>query len=303
LEASYTPPVARLLTLGEALARRAAAPSYLELGVGAADVAELIRMAGDPALHEAAPESDDVFGPVHAWRALGQLRAAEAAEPLVRVLEERHDDDWVFEGIPEALGMIGPAALEPAAALLRRGELDLYLRVAAARSVSLAGKHHPGCRDAAIAILTRQLEAWREQWGTLNAFLVSYLIDLRAVAAAPLMRAAFAEKGVDVSVAGDWEDVQVSLGAARGPHQPTVAAARAPRAGRPAIAAGPRAPPRRRRPLCRPPQGAEGFAQGEPEAPVTPGSPSIVRESGSPGFLILGPDALLLLRIDTDMSS
>jgi hypothetical protein len=155
-----------------------------------------------------------VYAPIHAWRALGQLRAADAAEPLLRVLEERHDDDWVSEGIPEVLGMIGPAALEPAAALLARAELVTYpfLQVAAARSVAQVAQHHPDSRERAVAILTRQLEAWEEQSATLNAFLVSYLIDLRALEAVPMMRTAFAAKAVDLSVTGDWEDVQVELG-------------------------------------------------------------------------------------------
>jgi hypothetical protein len=149
---------------------------------------------------------------VHAWRALGRLRAADAAEPLTRLLEERHDDDWVFEEIPEVLGSIGPAAMPPAQALLQREEIDHFVRVAAARALSLIGARHPESRDPAVAILTRQLEGWERQHPTLNAFLVSNLVDHRAVSAAPLMRAAFEEGVVDASVCGDWEDVQVELG-------------------------------------------------------------------------------------------
>ena len=47
---------------------------------------------------------------------------------------------------------------------------------------------------------------------TLNAFLMSYLVDLKAVEAAPVMEKAFAADRVDISVQGDWEDVQIRLG-------------------------------------------------------------------------------------------
>jgi hypothetical protein len=177
-----------------------------------ADVPELIRMATDPALHEAASETAQVFAPVHAWRALRELRPAEAAEPLARLLEERREDYWVFDEVPDVLGWIGPPALPLAVALLGRVELDPYLRVVAARTVSLVGERYPEARGQAIAILARQLEAWPEQDPALNGFLITYLGDHQATDAAPLMRAAFEDHAVDTSVCGDWEDVQVKLG-------------------------------------------------------------------------------------------
>ena len=46
----------------------------------------------------------------------------------------------------------------------------------------------------------------------LNGFLINSLIDLRAVEAASLMERAFAADSVDISIMGDWEDVQIELG-------------------------------------------------------------------------------------------
>ena len=45
---------------------------YRELGVGPEHVGELIRLACDPEQFEGDPESTEVFGPLHAWRALAQ---------------------------------------------------------------------------------------------------------------------------------------------------------------------------------------------------------------------------------------
>ena len=42
------------------------------------------------------PDNDAVYAPVHAWRALGQLRAVEAVQPLLDVQDvlDKIDDDW-----------------------------------------------------------------------------------------------------------------------------------------------------------------------------------------------------------------
>ena len=73
----YPPPVSDLLTFGDC-SRIGAWPDYLALGLGPQHVPDLIRMALDEELHLADPDSLDVWSPVHAWRALGQLRAESA---------------------------------------------------------------------------------------------------------------------------------------------------------------------------------------------------------------------------------
>src|SRR5579864_7878643 len=50
-------------------------------------------------------------GKVHAWRALGQLRAVEAVEPLLELFDRLEDDDWVHEELPAVFGLIGPARI------------------------------------------------------------------------------------------------------------------------------------------------------------------------------------------------
>ncbi len=46
----------------------------------------------------------------------------------------------------------------------------------------------------------------------LNAYLISSLIDLKAVESLDLIRIAFQENTVDLAVAGDVEDIEISLG-------------------------------------------------------------------------------------------
>ena len=214
-EKSYRPPVDQLLRSGEPR-RHGTNVVYAALGLGREHVSELIRMATDDELHAGPTGSQIVWAPVHAWWALAELRAEEAIIPLLGLLRrvDENDDDWAAEDVPRVLAEIGPASLLPATEYLAdpvhgHGE---WARVAAARAIGLIGERHPETRNECVARLSAQLEQFAVQSETLNAFLVSPLLDLMAVEAAPVMGKAFASGRVDEAVLGDWEDVQIELG-------------------------------------------------------------------------------------------
>jgi HEAT repeat protein len=209
-DAAYPPPLDRLLVLGGPGLHHRAWHDYAGMGVTAAHVSELLRMAADPRLNDAPCGDPRVYAPLHAWRALGLLRAPEAAAPLVELLV-RLDDDTAREDLPRVLGMIGGPAVEPVRALLADESAELFARVAAAHALEQIGQRHSALRDRAVGLLIDQLIDWSEQDATLNAFLIDYLVELGASEAAPLMAAAFAARAVDESVRGDWEDVMVDL--------------------------------------------------------------------------------------------
>jgi HEAT repeat protein len=204
-------PLDRLLKLGAEPARRRTWPNYLSLGLEDRHVPALIRMAVDPALHATAARDAKAWAPLHAWRALGQLRAPDAAGPLILLLQ-REMDRWVLDEIPAVLGMIGPPSLRGATMLLFDEGMDEEVRIAMADAIVAVAFHHPDRRDEAAAVLAKQLEDWSRQSRRLNAYLVSDLVDLQAKEAAPLMEAAYAAGAVDVDFMGDWEDVQVDFG-------------------------------------------------------------------------------------------
>ncbi|MFL5541740.1 MAG: hypothetical protein ACJ8J0_22330 [Longimicrobiaceae bacterium] len=211
----YLPPLDQLLALGRpAVGRREPWPDYLAMGFSADDVPELVRMAVDAELVEG-DEDDDPrwYGGVHAWRALGQLRAEAAVEPLVGLLDI--DDDWASNEIPDVLGMIGPAAFEPLRLALARWSLarEPWAATGAASGLVEIAERFPELRDAAVAALAKQLRWWARQDLHLNTMLVYFLVRLRAVEAAPVIEEAFAADEVDTRWGqDDWEDVQVLLG-------------------------------------------------------------------------------------------
>ena len=205
---SYASPVNRLLSLGEP--RRNESRDYAALGLFADAVPELIRMATDEALNDGPQKSKLVWAPVHAWRALGQLRAPEAIAPLLTLFQRADDsDDWVMSDLPEALALIGAPAIEPIASFLADSTRGEWARVTAADALGHIGQAHPDLRADCVARLAKQLEKIADQPETVNTFVISALWDLRAVEAMPVIERAFASGRVDESVNGDLEDVQI----------------------------------------------------------------------------------------------
>jgi hypothetical protein len=209
----YAEPVSKLLTMGDCRGQPEW-PDYLALGLGPEQIPDLIHMVEDEELHWADSESLEVWAPLHAWRALGQLSAEAAVEPLLGLLWriEELEDDWVGEEIPVVLGMIGPAAVPKLAEFLADPLQGLWARVAAAHALAEVGQRHPDARDDCVAVLSGALDGFADHDPSLNALLINYLVDLKAVEAAPQMEKAFAADSVDISVLGDWEDAQIALG-------------------------------------------------------------------------------------------
>lgn len=207
----YHEPVSRLLALEAEPGPPEHWADYLAMGFTSADVPELIRL-----MQEAAAWNEDTteeWGPVHAWRTLGQLRAVEAVPPLVALLA-RDMSDWIAEEVPDALVMMGPPALPPlreALSGLARKD-NAWIAGLVANAIQRIGVQWPDARDEAVSILAGQFGSWADQDPELNGVLVAELLDLDAADAAPEMEAAFAAGAVDETVGGDWEDVQVAMG-------------------------------------------------------------------------------------------
>jgi len=189
-------------------------PSYQAMGFGPEHVPELIRMMLDEELYWSNRESDEVWAPIHAWRALGQLRAEEAVEPLTRTLFwiDAYDDDWVVDEMPIVFGLIGPPAIPVLADYLNDDEHGLFARATASDSLREIAERHPEARDDCIAAITETLKRFEELNRELNAFLIWSLVDMKASEASSLIERAFAANQVDEGVVGNWEYVQTELG-------------------------------------------------------------------------------------------
>src|SRR4051794_11053942 len=166
--------------------------------LGPAAVPRLIEMATAEELHGADQDSPEVWAPLHAIQLLGELGAAEAVEPLLPLLDE--DDDWLGPALAEAFGRIGRPALAPARDYLFDRARTLWARARAAAAPTPIAQRHPGLRREVVAALVARLEPAESRTPedeTLNAFVVSELLDLEAVEAESAIVRAYREDRVD----------------------------------------------------------------------------------------------------------
>ncbi|MGB8348539.1 MAG: hypothetical protein WCD86_26910, partial [Ktedonobacteraceae bacterium] len=223
---SYASPVDKLLALGKPDAYSNVWQDYTALEIGPEQIPDLIRLALDNELrydHLGDDENEDeldekqelaFWGPLHAIHALGQLHAEAAIEPLLTLFDiaDKGDDEWVLEDFPTTYAMIGPAALPVLAAFVSDSSHLLYARSYAGEAIVSIGNAYPEKRAESIDALSRALEQYEENDYELNGLLISNLLHLKAVEAAPLIEKAFEADRVEEFIVGDWDDVQVALG-------------------------------------------------------------------------------------------
>jgi hypothetical protein len=214
LGVGYATPVQELLSLGEVRSYNPSEwPDYrAQFGLQREHIGDLIRMACDAGLNQADSTSNEVWAPMHAWRALGQMRAEEAVLPLLALLRAAEDDEAAGEELPAVFGMIGQAAISPLSAFLSdRSNPEPVVSTAIAGIKEIATRH-PECRAECVGPLARLLEPGAETDPTISGLAVWALIDLGAVEAIDAIRDAFRRDAVDISIAGDVEDVEIALG-------------------------------------------------------------------------------------------
>lgn len=222
MPSAYQEPVARLLALGRPV-RGEASPDYAQLGLTAEYVPELLRLAQDQELLDADSEGPEVWGPTHAWLALGQLRAEAAIGPLLGLLDRADTDDTddsLLEDIPTALADIGSVITPAIQDYLAVPAHGLWARNTVARTLGQLAQKFPETRAPVIAILTAELRHYEEQDPTLNASYIDVLGDLRATEAADLVKAAYDAEAVDTMMIGKWEEAGYRLGALAEPPPP-----------------------------------------------------------------------------------
>ncbi len=213
---SYSPPLDRLFTFGEAeWGTRKEMPNYVaELGLTQQHVPaliEIVRMWEDEVNLPNGPAGS---APIHAWRALGQLGEVEVVEPLLNMQNRLDDenDDWYLNEFPEVFSMIGSAAVPALAAYLGNTLNGEFPRVSAADGLYQIAKQHPEARDSAVNVLGDQIGRCEEGVYDLNGFIISHLGDLKATEAAEAIERAFAAQVVEDDICGSWGRVRHDLG-------------------------------------------------------------------------------------------
>ncbi|MGG6265418.1 hypothetical protein ACQ4M3_24445 [Leptolyngbya sp. AN03gr2] len=218
----YSEPVAQLLNQGECSSHGVESwMDYQSLGLSESDRFSLIKMATDHDLYELDSEALEGWAPIHAWRALGQLQVAEAAEPLLKHANEYVDEegwwDWMAMELPSVFAMIGASIIPDLAAVIQDRTRLSWARVIALDGLeAIAKRSQAEGKDVVyqqcVTILLEELSHFAENGADFNAFLIGALAELQVMEAVPLMEQAFMEGKVDEMMHGDWDEIQVQLG-------------------------------------------------------------------------------------------
>ena len=201
-----------LFGLGEVHRSRTDWLDYSEYGIGEDDVDDLINLVTDVSLHSAPTDSNEVWVPLHAWRALGQMRNQRAIGPLLRMFDALWEDDWALEELPQVLAMIGPDAIGPLTDFIDDDSHAEFARAMAVSSLEKIAESSPEERDLVVTIITDYLENPDEISTDLNGCAVSSLITLQAKESIDTVRRLYASGNVDISICGDIEDVEMEFG-------------------------------------------------------------------------------------------
>ncbi len=188
-----------------------------EVGIDRGDVPELLILARTcVTIDDLPPDAPDSIwhAYIHAWRALAQLKAIEAAVLMADIVDELEDLDldWYMEEFPQVLAHLGPPAFDLAAAFLADSAHPLYPRVCFGHALQEMARLHPDQRRRVIDALMAELAGFGINDPQLTAFLISYLLDLKAKEAAGLMERAYAADRVDEQIVGNWATVRAELG-------------------------------------------------------------------------------------------
>jgi hypothetical protein len=230
LNQTYAAPLDSLLSYGDARGSSPKDwPDYVqELGLTAEHIPALMQMVQDDQLWSfffEDPNSPDeepleegalnpdiaLWAPIHAWRALGQLQAAEAVKPLAQVLQQR-DIDWCWEELPHVFGLMGAEAVDPLDELLSFDNIDYNSKITLSSGLTHIAQTFPDQRDRCVEVITRQLSHYDDHHISVNGALVLALFKLKAVESAAVMAAAYEAGKVDEMFVGSWPRVQVDLG-------------------------------------------------------------------------------------------
>jgi uncharacterized protein YchJ len=188
---------------------------YLNLGFTTDDIPDLLQLALDEELYwrDDDKEDEDTYlvyaAPYHAWRILGLLKAEASVLPL---LERIGDDDWSSEEACKIFGLIGEKAIEPIKQCLTDPTTDDDKKEVSVIAFGKIIKNNPEFREQGVTFFTEYLAKITDKNSYLAGFVVSVLIDMNARESIETIRAAFKRNCVDISMAGDIEEVEIEMG-------------------------------------------------------------------------------------------
>lgn len=208
--AKYPSPMRVLFTLG----KPEPDDSYAELAENLkGHVPQLVELALDQDIDSLKQTDRAVWSPLHALAILGELRAAEAVEPLLEMMD--WDDDWLEAQLPEVYGAIGAPGLPVLKAYALDSSNGQWGRARALASLAAVARVHEETRDEVVRFFIDFLDRPGAGSNVEEEFITARLIcdlgDLKATESYEAIRRAYDEDRVDEGVIR-LEDVERDFG-------------------------------------------------------------------------------------------
>ncbi len=205
-------PIQALFQLGE-IQQDSEWLDYTALGVTSDTAGDLLELIGNEQLHRADVDSDDVWVPQHAWRALGQVGDGHSIPRLLELLDDvLLSDVWAAQELPLVMGMLGSGGLAALDEFLNDIAHSEGARIIAAEAMKCVAERDSAERDAVVARLSGYLAHADNEAPELNGIVVCCLLDLKAVESIDAIREVYENGAIDISYAGDMEDIEIDLG-------------------------------------------------------------------------------------------
>jgi len=209
---AYQAPVAKLLFQGcpDSLNSNEKVDYLQAFGFGEEHISELSRLATEENLNW--DDEEEGYAPIHACRALGQLKTETAIQALLPLFDSNYD--WLREDLPSILAEIGPVCIPILTKYLSQVKNPWLGISTAAGGLTKIALTFPEHRQKCTDILTAALARHKQRSPKANGSIVYQLLDLKAVDAASVIEKAYKEGPMDEMICGSLARVQIELGLA-----------------------------------------------------------------------------------------
>jgi hypothetical protein len=186
--------------------------NYIGMGIRGGHVHDLIRIIKDYELYGFPPDNPAAWAPLHAWRAIGQMKIGGASQDLTDLFHEMPDNEWVFKELPIVFGLIGLAAIPALKNYIADSTKSDDARSMAIDCLGKIGKLYDAARAEVTALFNSYLEFGENNSPFFNAAIVLELVNMKAVDSWSLIEKAINANHVDTEITGNADMLQVRLG-------------------------------------------------------------------------------------------
>lgn len=140
-----------------------------------------------------------IWAPICAIHLLSVIGGREAERAIEQAIRKYYDDteDWLTEDMPSVLATLGPDSFGMLAGMVRDQDLDIWVRVGAARALLMISKKSSDVRAGSIQLLKDMIESETDEFT--RTMLLDHFIEFRDEQSMPFVKSFFERKMVDTS--------------------------------------------------------------------------------------------------------